>query len=260
MFEHVFWTSVCAHWQFPFVFFGLFGGRVSGNVFITQSQWLPHIKQHAERLTGGVVLGLSAAHLKLLFSSLLGSHLHTCRFRHLSNRSEVFTLADRQRDLCNEEGRPCFFPNNRVSTRAVNWKTKPPKNNSETQTEGGHNGAEYFSVYWSDATASRLISTEEGFSSSVAANSRPWPDISLQTIQSRDVLWEAGRHRLSLTVRQRGSRRSLAHELPKRAKHAFWQRSLTAKGTTTKCHWTMFIFIHEEGSCSMCRLHNYLIE
>lgn len=153
-----------------------------------------------------------------------------------------------------------FFPNNRVSTRAVNWKTKPPKNNSETQTEGGHNGAEYFSVYWSDATASRLISTEEGFSSSVAANSRPWPDISLQTIQSRDVLWEAGRHRLSLTVRQRGSRRSLAHELPKRAKHAFWQRSLTAKGTTTKCHWTMFIFIHEEGSCSMCRLHNYLIE
>lgn len=36
-----------------------------------------------------------------------------------------------------------FFPNNRVSTRAVNWKTKPPKNNSETQTEGG----EYFSVY-----------------------------------------------------------------------------------------------------------------
>lgn len=51
------------------------------------------------------------SYLKLLVCSLLCSHLHTCRFRHLSNSSEVFTLADRQRDLWNEEGYPwpCIF-------------------------------------------------------------------------------------------------------------------------------------------------------
>lgn len=38
------------------------------------------------------------SYLKLLVSSLFCSHLQTCRFLHLSNRSEVFTLEDTQRE------------------------------------------------------------------------------------------------------------------------------------------------------------------
>lgn len=38
------------------------------------------------------------SYLKLLVSSLFCSHLQTCRFLHLSNRSELFTLQNKQRD------------------------------------------------------------------------------------------------------------------------------------------------------------------
>lgn len=60
---------------------------------------------HTQTLIAGL-LNLSqfqiisfVAYLKLLVSSLFCSHLHTCRFRHLSNSSEVFTLAT-DRDTC----------------------------------------------------------------------------------------------------------------------------------------------------------------
>lgn len=45
------------------------------------------------------------SYLKLLVSSLFCSHLQTCRFLHLSNRSEVFTLENTQIDAEREEER-----------------------------------------------------------------------------------------------------------------------------------------------------------
>jgi len=89
------------------------------------------------------LLRRSDAYLKLLFSSLFCCHRHTCRFRHLSNRSEVFTLADRQRDLWNEEGYPCFPI--KLSIRVVNWRNIEKQFKESNGT--GRGGRIIFSVY-----------------------------------------------------------------------------------------------------------------
>lgn len=59
--------------------------------------------QHTRFINRNTNTNIFHSYLKLLVSSLFCSHLHTCRFLHLSNRSEVFTLACRQRVLWNEE-------------------------------------------------------------------------------------------------------------------------------------------------------------